>query len=249
MKKLLYLVPCLLAACTADVEQPTQNSPQKATAQDPVQQIIERATRALNNLKNVQSKAEADAIADDMFAVEALMEEMHEEGKISPEEAKELIRKPMQNAGFSAQTMSEIERKLEENHYYGSAKLADMYDGDDELPPTPIDFPEALQKEWGAILQQEIAEHQLPFSGGPGFTRDTAWEVTLSFGKIDAHVHHLENALKKHAKLLKVNESITTNKQGKTYEKHYYAVKVGDKLYKLLLWFDMTECVDDIYMQ
>ncbi len=249
MKKFLPLIPFLLVAYATGSTPPTNgNSPQSAAEKAHEQQIIDRATHALKCLKNVQSKAEADAIADEMFALEALLAELAEEGKISPKETKKLIQKTRKNAGFTAQTMKEIEQRLEENHYYGSAKLADMNGGDDELPPAPIDFPESLQEEWGKILQREIEKHPLPFSGGPGFTKETAWTVSLSFGEIDTYVLILENALKQHVKLQKLDETTTTTQQGKTFETHYYAVKAGDKLYKLILWFDMTGCAGDIYV-
>lgn len=239
--KMLYLISCLAATCTLQATGEVSNTVVEQEAAT-LQQIVARMSHTLNSLEKVQNKTEADAVADEMLAIMALVAELEENGTISPE----AIEESMSTVRQSKQNLEEIVVRLAKHRFYGSTKLAHLFGEEGDSTSEGTDLPEPLQKVWAERMQQAITDNKLPFTGGPGFTRDGAWKFTLTVGDVESYLPILEKALSTEFRLLELYMSMGSDEKGR-YQMYQYAVRVGNEQYNVELWFDLTDSVGDIY--
>lgn len=161
-----------------DYEEPserTYTAEEKAAAEQKFAELLRGMNTALQGVKD---KATADAAAP-IYAEheEHLMEDevlRALSGVDIPADVYELLRQ-----------RSELQAALKETYYYGSAALAEAVSGDAEDALTPQPLTPEIQ---AALLEDENednvrvdfesssdGEESTTLSGGPGFTRETAW--------------------------------------------------------------------------
>ena len=161
-----------------DYEEPserTYTAEEKAAAEQKFAELLRGMNTALQGVKD---KATADAAAP-IYAEheEHLMEDevlRALSGVDIPADVYELLRQ-----------RSELQAALKETFYYGSAALAEAVSGDAEDALTPQPLTPEIQ---AALLEDENednvrvdfesssdGEESTTLSGGPGFTRETAW--------------------------------------------------------------------------
>ena len=205
----------------------------------------ERALQAihqeiLKRLNNAQDKASADAAADflnDMHGIAHIF--LHRSIDYDLE----------RNEDMNPLILQEQER-LKATRYYGSAPLAktlaheyDAYEPQELTPEVALEI-EHLIREALALSPRE--EHR-SFTGGPGFTKETAWNIpakTLIALNNDLQEIQLPLIILFPDYRFEMNGSYTTEEgffQGRLYERTPIRVLLNGKLYHYAMWIDFTD--------
>ena len=177
--KLLPLLALLAAPlCMAQQESPAPQQTEQTpfTVADPqLRQVLQDAVRAMTSvtelLESVHDKATADAVADKLKVRNALLDELSFGLQYIPYP---VVMHAMAANGITQERTEGIQKRLEENRFYGSAALASAMGAPAYMA---MEIAEPTAEDLGAIGQQlTAAATRMPqVSGGPGLSKDTAW--------------------------------------------------------------------------
>ncbi len=203
--------------------------------------LVAEKLRELNSIfQQVQDRATADAAA---ASARAILETLP--GIASNVELpRSTLQASLLLVGMYADEQREIidvEDRLRREYFYGSVALARAL-GQPEfaatLPATPT---EAELAEMSAEIQAAYAadsDMQALATGGPGFTRETAWVISeQSSDAVD--IEYQLMYLMPHS-LVKKQQALMPGEDGRYFDRHVVDYLYNGKIYRLELWFDIT---------
>lgn len=180
--KLLPLLALLAAPlCIAQQESPAPQQTEQTpfTVADPqLQQVLQDAVRAMTSvtelLESVHDKATADAVADKLKIRNALLDELSFGLQYIPYP---VVMHAMAANGITQERTEGIQKRLEENRFYGSTALAKAMGAPAYMA---MEIAEPTAEDLEAIARQlKAAATRMPqVSGGPGLSKETAWVLT-----------------------------------------------------------------------
>ena len=177
--KLLPILALLAAPlCMAQQESPAPQQTEQTpfTVADPqLRQVLQDAVRAMTSvtelLESVHDKASADAVADKLKVRNALLDELSFGLQYIPYP---VVMHAMAANGITQERTEGIQKRLEENRFYGSAALASAMGAPAYMA---MEIAEPTAEDLSTIGQQlTAAATRMPqVTGGPGLSKDTAW--------------------------------------------------------------------------
>lgn len=180
--KLLPILALLAAPlCIAQQESPAPQQTEQTpfTVADPqLRQVLQDAVRAMTSvtelLESVHDKATADAVADKLKVRNALLDELSFGLQYIPYP---VVMHAMSANGITQERTEGIQKRLEENRFYGSAALASAMGAPAYMA---MEIAEPTAEDLEAIARQlKAAATRMPqVSGGPGLSKETAWVLT-----------------------------------------------------------------------
>ncbi len=244
--KLLPILALLAAPlCIAQQESPAPQQTEQTpfTVADPqLRQVLQDAVRAMTSvtelLESVHDKATADAVADKLKIRNALLDELSFGLQYIPYP---VVMHAMSANGITQERTEGIQKRLEENRFYGSAALASAmgapaYMAMEIADPTAEDL-EAIAR------QLKAAATRMPqVSGGPGLSKETAWVLTPELQDFpDLVQQSLTNAERQ-------GQRIVHDENGDIYLMVTLLLTREDKAMVIELWFKVnipTDTQDD----
>ena len=111
-----------------------------------------------------------------------------------------------------------------------------VFSSDSTATPAPPEVQQALVLEHEATIRRTQTDFPKALKGGPGFTRDTAWQVLIKdrfavsiqylvLGRLGLGEHQLQTLVVEN---------------GRCYDMHIIEVEHGGKHYAVEQWFDIT---------
>ncbi|MBR5894542.1 MAG: hypothetical protein IKZ13_03245 [Akkermansia sp.] len=238
MKRLPILALLLLAplANAQQVEPPATATTGSATAlesiSDPeLRQILSQAIRTMTSmmaiLESVHDKATADAAAPKLKVRMALTEEQELALEYIPYP---VVMQAMYEAGITPEQTEALEKRLKDNSMYGSTALAEALGLPDYTAMKLCDFTEEEQKELSRLLTEAATQIE-GLSGGPGLSKETAWQfipihedsparLAAALGQVEDQGHHF-----------------TYDIDGQLYQQYDYLLTRNGNRYLIQLWF------------
>lgn len=200
--------------------------------------FVRRQQQRVAILRAVQNKEGADAAAD---ALADLCSNAH------------FCELPEQTLDACAPYLHEYqaeEKRLKTLFYYGSTLLAEHLND-----PMGVYEPQQLTPEAAGAIEQIIraalrassCEAHLSFTGGPGFTKETAWQIPAeAVMKFDGNIWEYElskNILVPDSRFDFVHEDEESFGllNGHLYRRERVRVLLGGKLYHYDMWLDFTD--------
>lgn len=239
--KLHYLLPALLlctAPCSAlsiepDTEVPTLTASQKRVLNNTAKQIAD----FLKKSEKVCDLASADTFASAVKTpVPELQQKLHQ-AKLEKYD----LNRALSAYGYTADDLLKRESELAQEYFYGSAALAAVFGAPAEATEQPVPAPEEVLEVLEELLEEK--DDHLPASftdGGPGFTRDTAWEADESYGRNPQTVVRLIPGGRFKCLIHKEHEI-----DGNFYDVFTFDFKHEGKLYSAEMWIDVTDYVEE----
>ena len=111
-----------------------------------------------------------------------------------------------------------------------------VFSSDPVATPAPPEIQQALVLEHEATIRRTQTDFPKALKGGPGFTRDTAWQVLIK-DRFAVSIQYLvlgRLGLGEHQLQALVVEN------GRSYDMHIIEVEHGGKRYAVEQWFDIT---------
>ncbi len=180
--KLLPILALLAAPlCIAQQESPAPQQTEQTpfTVADPqLRQVLQDAVRAMTSvtelLESVHDKSTADAVADKLKIRNALLDELSFGLQYIPYP---VVMHAMAANGITQERTEGIQKRLEENRFYGSTALAKAMGAPAYMA---MEIAEPTAEDLEAIARQlKAAATRMPqVSGGPGLSKETAWVLT-----------------------------------------------------------------------
>lgn len=215
-----------------------QATPALDSVSDPqLRQMLSEAIRAMASvtelLEGVQDRATADAAAERLKVRMALLSELGYGLQYIPYP---LVLQAMSEAGITQERTESTQKRLEENRYYSSTALAEaMGEPAYKAMELIVPAPELL-----AALEQSLraAAAQVPnISGGPGFSKDSAWVLTAEHNFADISVL-LENAISvADSQGEKQEGQIVHDEKGRLFVRYEYVISNDGKASVVEQWY------------
>lgn len=203
--------------------------------------LVAEKLRKLNRIfQQVQDRATADAAA---VSVGAILETLP--GIASNVELpRPTLQASLLLVGMSADEQHElnsVERRLRGEYFYGSVALAHAL-GQPEfaatLPATPTEAELAEMSDEVQAVYAANSEMQALATGGPGFTRETAWVISEQSSDAVSMEYQLMYLLPN--SLAKKQQVLVPGDDGRYFDMHVVDYMFKDKIYRLEQWFDIT---------
>ncbi len=227
-----------------DYEEPSDRVYTEAEMEAALQKFAELNNKMAELLRGVHDRATADAAAP---AYTALEKELH------ADELDRALQQLTEKKGYSVlvehlRVGSETEEKLEEAFYYGSTALAKAVSGDatDALQPVPLTpevqtallrSDEETERFVGIMDGVKISDDKI--SGGPGFTRETAWVCTAE-NRREASVMAQMIIFRRYEGSVNMVDSKDVSEDGHVYKVFTADFVHEDIKYRGDVWVDIT---------
>ena len=168
----------LLFMCTAAVTPAVAAVPVMRADEPAIQAASNLLRRQIALLEGVHDRASADAAAP----VYSKLEQTLESDDTHRKSVQALISDDSDEYGKLQQRLWSVAKELEKRFFYGSVKLASAMEQAEEKALLPVPMTPAILAEMEARARRSFALLP-PFqrkgvSGGPGFSRETAWRFT-----------------------------------------------------------------------
>ncbi|MBQ8900333.1 MAG: hypothetical protein IJY72_05205 [Akkermansia sp.] len=236
--KLLPLLALLAAPlCIAQQESPAPQQTEQTpfTVADPqLRQVLQDAVRAMTSvtelLESVHDKATADAVADKLKIRNALLDELSFGLQYIPYP---VVMHAMSANGITQERTEGIQKRLEENRFYGSTALAKAMGAPAYMA---MEIAEPTAEDLEAIARQlKAAATRMPqVSGGPGLSKETAWVLTPELQDFpDLVQQSLTNAERQ-------GQRIVHDENGDIYLRVTLLLTREDKAMVIELWFKVN---------
>lgn len=227
-----------------DYEEPSDRVYTEAEMEAALQKFAELNNKMAELLNGVNDRASADAAAP---AYTALEKELHED------ELDRALQQLAEKKGYSVlvehlSVGSETEKKLEEAYYYGSTALAKAVSGDasDALQPVPL-TPEVQAallsseepNERHVIIMNGVKASDEKVSGGPGFSRETAW-VCAAENRREASFMAQMILMRRYEGSVSIANSKEVSEDGHVYQVFTADFVHEETKYRGDVWVDIT---------
>lgn len=244
---LINLLPALILPvaplCTAQQPTPAPATEQTAApdksnpyniADPELRQVLQDSVRAMQSitelLESVQDKATADAVADKLKVRMMLMDELSFGLQYIPYPVVTLA---MSDAGITKERVEGLQKRLEDNHFYYSTALATAMGAPEYLAMEQTSLsPEQLEE-----LKQKltaVATQSPTVTGGPGFSRETAWQLPPD--KTDFTALILQELDSNHP----IGQSVIHGDDGQIFMKYTVVLTIDGKQCPIEQWFNVT---------
>ncbi len=213
--------------------EPDKNNPYNIA--DPgLRQVLQDSVRAMKSvtelLESVQDKATADAVADKLKVRMMLMEELSFGLQYIPYPVVTLA---MSDAGITKERVEGLQKRLEDNHFYYSTALAAAMGAPEYMAMEQTTLsPEQLEE-----LKQKltaVATQSPTVTGGPGFSRETAWQLPPD--KQDFTALILQELDSNHP----IGQSVIHDDNGLIFLKCTVVLTIDGKQCPIEQWFNVT---------
>ena len=190
----------------------------------------------VQRLTTVQSKEDADALAADWARFEQHLEQLAAQKQCSMS----ALRNRMNDAGYGLDYVMNALGTLEEQHFYGSVTLPEAFG----IKAAPVEeaLPDTIRERLEQELTHIVHAHQLPLTGGPGFSMETAWKLSKDAPNPQKAMDTLINSLPN----IHVEFEMASGRNGESYHSFHGSIQHQDKKYNVEIWFDITDCEDKI---
>ncbi|MBR2125253.1 MAG: hypothetical protein IJ943_00785 [Akkermansia sp.] len=244
---LINILPALalMVAPLCTAQQPTPApAPEQTAAPDKsnpyniadpgLRQVLQDSVRAMKSvtelLESVQDKATADAVADKLKVRMMLMDELSFGLQYIPYPVVTLA---MSDAGITKERVESLQKRLEDNHFYYSTALAAAMGAPEYLAMEQTSLsPEQLEE-----LKQKlttVATQSPTVTGGPGFSRETAWQLPPD--KTDFTALILQELDSNHP----IGQSVIHGDDGQIFMKYTVVLTIDSKQCPIEQWFNVT---------
>lgn len=230
---------CLIAPLSTAQEQDSADYTTKvqfSSQEEALDYLAPIGIQLVQRLTTVQSKEEADALAADWARFEQHLEQLAAQKQCSMS----ALRNRMNDAGYGLDYVMNALGTLEEQHFYGSVTLPEAFG----IKAAPVEeaLPDTIRERLEQELNRILREQQLPLTGGPGFTQETAWKLPKDtpnpYKLIDSLINSLPN--------IQVEFEMASGRNGESYHSFHGSIQHQDKKYNVEIWFDITDCEDKI---
>jgi hypothetical protein len=213
--------------------EPDKNNPYNIA--DPgLRQVLQDSVRAMKSvtelLESVQDKATADAVADKLKVRMMLMDELSFGLQYIPYPVVTLA---MSDAGITKERVEGLQKRLEDNHFYYSTALAAAMGAPEYMAMEQTTLsPEQLEE-----LKQKltaVATQSPTVTGGPGFSRETAWQLPPD--KQDFTALILQELDSNHP----IGQSVIHDDNGLIFLKCTVVLTIDGKQCPIEQWFNVT---------
>ena len=230
---------CLIAPLGTAQEQDSADYTTKvqfSSQEEALDYLAPIGIQLVQRLTTVQSKEEADALAADWARFEQHLEQLAAQKQCSMS----ALRNRMNDAGYGLDYVMTALGTLEEQHFYGSVTLPEAFG----IKAAPVEeaLPDTIRERLEQELTHIVHAHQLPLTGGPGFSMETAWKLSKDapnpYKLIDSLINSLPN--------IHVEFEMASGRNGESYHSFHGSIQHQDKKYNVEIWFDITDCEDKI---
>ena len=235
----LMVAPLCTAQQPTPAPAPEQTSvPDKSNpyniADPGLRQVLQDSVRAMQSitelLESVQDKATADAVADKLKVRMMLMDELSFGLQYIPYPVVTLA---MSDAGITKERVEGLQKRLEDNHFYYSTALATAMGAPEYMAMEQTTLsPEQLEE-----LKQKltaVATQSPTVTGGPGFSRETAWQLPPD--KTDFTALILQELDSNHP----IGQSVIHGDDGQIFMKYTVVLTIDGKQCPIEQWFNVT---------
>lgn len=221
------------APATEQTAAPDKSNPYNI-ADPELRQVLLDSVRAMQSitelLESVQDKATADAVADKLKVRMMLMDELSFGLQYIPYPVVTLA---MSDAGITKERVEGLQKRLEDNHFYYSTALAAAMGAPEYLAMEQTTLsPEQLEE-----LKQKltaVATQSPTVTGGPGFSRETAWQLPPD--KTDFTALILQELDSNHP----IGQSVIHGDDGQIFMKYTVVLTIEGKQCPIEQWFNVT---------
>ena len=230
---------CLIAPLGTAQEQDSADYTTKvqfSSQEEALDYLAPIGIQLVQRLTTVQSKEEADALAADWARFEQHLEQLAAQKQCSMS----ALRNRMNDAGYGLDYVMTALGTLEEQHFYGSVTLPEAFG----IKAAPVEeaLPDTIRERLEQELTHIVHAHQLPLTGGPGFSMETAWKLSKDAPNPQKAMDTLINSLPN----IHVEFEMASGRNGESYHSFHGSIQHKDKKYNVEIWFDITDCEDKI---
>lgn len=230
---------CLIAPLSTAQEQDSADYTTKvqfSSQEEALNYLAPIGIQLVQRLTTIQSKEEADALAADWARFEQHLEQLAAQKQCSMS----ALRNRMNDAGYGLDYVMNALGTLEEQHFYGSVTLPEAFG----IKAAPVEeaLPDTIREQLEQELTHIVHAHQLPLTGGPGFSMETAWKLSKDAPNPQKAMDTLINSLPN----TRVELEMASRQGDKSYHGYYAGMLHQDKKYNIEIWFDITDCVDTL---
>ena len=230
---------CLIAPLSTAQEQDSADYTTKvqfSSQEEALDYLAPIGIQLVQRLTTVQSKEEADTLAADWARFEQHLEQLAAQKQCSMS----ALRNRMNAAGYGLDYVMTALGTLEEQHFYGSVTLPEAFG----IKAAPVEeaLPDTIREQLEQELTHIVHAHQLPLTGGPGFSMETAWKLSKDAPNPQKAMDTLINSLPN----TRVEFEMASRQGDKSYHGYYAGMLHQDKKYNIEIWFDITDCEDKI---
>ena len=230
---------CLIAPLSTAQEQDSADYTTKvqfSSQEEALDYLAPIGIQLVQRLTTVQSKEEADALAADWARFEQHLEQLAAQKQCSMS----ALRNRMNAAGYGLDYVMNALGTLEEQHFYGSVTLPEAFG----IKAAPVEeaLPDTIRERLEQELTHIVHAHQLPLTGGPGFSMETAWKLSKDAPNPQKAMDTLINSLPN----IHVEFEMASGRNGESYHSFHGSIQHQDKKYNVEIWFDITDCEDKI---
>ena len=230
---------CLIAPLSTAQEQDSADYTTKvqfSSQEEALDYLAPIGIQLVQRLTTVQSKEDADALAADWARFEQHLEQLAAQKQCSMS----ALRNRMNDAGYGLDYVMNALGTLEEQHFYGSVTLPEAFG----IKAAPVEeaLPDTIREQLEQELTHIVHAHQLPLTGGPGFSMETAWKLSKDAPNPQKAMDTLINSLPN----IHVEFEMASGRNGESYHSFHGSIQHQDKKYNVEIWFDITDCEDKI---
>ena len=230
---------CLIAPLSTAQEQDSADYTTKvqfSSQEEALDYLAPIGIQLVQRLTTVQSKEDADALAADWARFEQHLEQLAAQKQCSMS----ALRNRMNDAGYGLDYVMNALGTLEEQHFYGSVTLPEAFG----IKAAPVEeaLPDTIRERLEQELTHIVHAHQLPLTGGPGFSMETAWKLSKDAPNPQKAMDTLINSLPN----IHVEFEMASGRNGESYHSFHGSIQHQDKKYNVEIWFDITDCEDKI---
>lgn len=230
---------CLIAPLSTAQEQDSADYTTKvqfSSQEEALDYLAPIGIQLVQRLTTVQSKEDADALAADWARFEQHLEQLDAQKQCSMN----ALRNRMNDAGYDLDYVMNALGTLEEQHFYGSVTLPEAFG----IKAAPVEeaLPDTIRERLEQELTHIVHAHQLPLTGGPGFSMETAWKLSKDAPNPQKAMDTLINSLPN----IHVEFEMASGRNGESYHSFHGSIQHQDKKYNVEIWFDITDCEDKI---
>lgn len=239
--KLQHLTAAALFAaplCQAVQEVPFSDEAAAAAEAAMMQQALQDHVRCLKSVcelvEGIHDKASAEAALPKIKSRMSLIAELS--FALGYMDEAEVV-KAHTAAGAGVDRVEAAVSGLEKNRFYGCMELAAAFGYPASAVLQPGEVTPALLQTLGAELKAALGSKINGISGGPGFTEQTAWKM----GSNPENLTLIATIMEALPGAEKEDQTLVRTEEGPIYGRMTYTLPKNGKVYRLQMWFDITE--------
>lgn len=230
-----------LVPVSAQVETPS--APVEMSQQQLSDSLNVLMEAALSCMKQIQDAGSAASALPAMLEIIMKIEALGDQSRAAGLEPSEEMMKKMEEQSRLIET--EVKR-IAEADFYGDKQLkrfcrdtfGDALEGDytDDIPAATPEIIRKLVESRRENIDRVLTDFSSMLKGGPGFTRETAWQILTQ----DNYAVRFEYFLMYRMQLTENKTQALVEKDGRYYDCHEIIAEVDGEEYMVQQWFDIT---------